>query len=436
MRINRLGKHILPLLLTVAVILSVYLSASLWLNPSHYKNNNTSSSGTNIKSQLNNKPISEVYAPTQLMHNDTLGNQHLLVNQSVNLIGEIKEEIQNYQNVKVDSSEDVSKEDYLKMLQKPDAYILNYSSTVTMPIVNEFFNKRFKHLPNYQINRIVLPLDDNEHIYLLRDDGYHVYKLSVKKHSLKDLNEFLTANKMKRINVDFKLFNKRPLIYFKKDQAMPQYAYLVNVQQQNYYVTRLLGEAQNFNIKHRKDGTVYNDQDSKQVTFYNNNDVKFIDERPKTIPSTLNQTLFSNYDELINSGVNLDNVRFFGYEANRQLAIYRGYVEGFPIFNNINSGLISMQVIDNSSIKYQFSLANLQIPVPSGVPDIKLPSTSEVLKTLHSLGYKNSKLNGIELGYSWHGDAKSDVLVNLIPTWFIKYGNNWYNYNDIIDAYK
>ncbi|MHA8110443.1 YycH family regulatory protein [Lactobacillaceae bacterium Melli_B4] len=435
MRINRLGKYVLPLLLTVAVIMSVYLSASLWLNPSHYKNNNTSSSGTNIKTQLNNKPISEVYAPTQLMHNDNQGNQHLLVNQSINLIGEIKEDVQDYRNVKLDSDEAVSKESYLHMLQRPDAYILNYSSTVTMPIVNEFFNKRFSKIPNYQVNRIVLPLDDNDHIYLLRDDGYRVYKLSVKKHDLSELSDFLNS-KMKRINVDFKLFNKRPLIYFKKDQAMPQYAYLVNVQQQNYYVTRLLGESQSFNIKHRKNATVYNDQDSKQVTFYNNNDVKFIDERPKTIPSTLNQTLFSNYNELINSGVNLDNVRFFGYESNRQLAVYRGYVEGFPIFNNLNSGLISMRVVENSSLRYEFSLANLQIPVPSGVPDTKLSSTSEVLKTLHTLGYKNNKINGIELGYSWQGSAKSDVLVNLIPTWFVKYGDNWYNYNNIVDAYK
>ncbi|UQS87260.1 hypothetical protein MOO44_03640 [Nicoliella spurrieriana] len=430
MRINRLVRYLLPLLLTASVIISIILSASLWLNPSHYKNNASSSSGTNIKSQLNSKPIYDVYAPTQLMHNDDDGNQHLLVNQSINLIGEIREDIQNFQDARIQSTSSNSENDYLKMLKRPNAYILNYSSAVSMSILNEFVNKRFSNFPNRKINRVVIPLNDSRHIYLLGDDDYKIYTVSVKQHSLSDLNEFLNT-KMKRISVSFGMFNQRPLIYFKKNQKMPQYAYLVNVQQQNYYVIRLLGESQNFNVKHKKNGTVYNDQDSKQVTFYNNNDVKYVDERPKSIPSNLNQLLFSNYNALINSGVSLDNVKYFGYNEQKQIATYRGYVEGFPIFNNINSGSITMQVVDNSSLKYQFSMASLQIPVPSWVPDVKLPSTHAVLSKLKALGYKQSKINGIELGYSWQGSAKTNVLVNLIPTWYIRYGNTWINYNDI-----
>ncbi|MBW1605012.1 YycH family regulatory protein [Lactobacillus sp. Sy-1] len=431
MRINRLGRYLLPTLLTSAVVISIVLSGSLWLNPSHYKNNASSSAGTNIKNQLNNKPIYDVYSPTQLMHNDKSGSQHLLVNQSINLIGEIKEDIQNFQNVKLQSTSEGSKNKYLKMIQRPDSYVLNYSSAVSMPILNEFMNKRFSKFPNHNVNRIVIPLDDSQHIYLLGDDDYKIYTVSVKRHNLESLNDFLDT-KMKRINVSTKLFNNRPLIYFKKDQAMPQYAYLVNVQQQNYYVIRLMGESQNFNIKHRSNGTVYNDQDSKQLTFYNNNDVKYVDERPKSIPSDLNQLLYNNYSALLNSGISLDNVKFFGYNQDDQTTIYRGYVEGFPIFNNINSGFIKMQVVDHSSLRYQFSLASLQIPVPSGVPDVKLPSTEDVLKSLKLMGYKTNKINGIELGYSWQGSSKTDVLVNLIPTWYIRYGNTWLNYNDIL----
>lgn len=128
----------------------------------------------------------------------------------------------------------------------------------------------------------------------------------------------------------------------------------------------------------------------------------------------------------------LANIRYFDYSNKNSMVVYRNYVEGFPIFDQTSYGAVQMKLVDNTSLKYNFSLNNLQIPVPTGRPNVKLENTDQVINKLKARGYQINKIHDIELGYQWTNTKSSDILITLEPTWFVNYNGKFMNYNQML----
>ena len=140
---------------------------------------------------------------------------------------------------------------------------------------------------------------------------------------------------------------------------------------------------------------------------------------------------YQNISQLLVSDT-LANIRFFDYDAKNSKVVYRNYVEGFPIFDQTPYGAIEMKLVDNTSLKYNFSLNTLQIPVPTGRKDTKLITTDELLNSLRNHGYSSNKITDIELAYQWSNTKSSDILITLQPTWFVKYNGKYMNYTQML----
>ncbi|TPR26478.1 hypothetical protein DY120_01940 [Apilactobacillus micheneri] len=424
---------ILPGLLGIAVVVSVVLSSSIWINPAHYRNSQQTSVSNN--SIIDNKPMSYVYSPTQLIQTDENGKQNMLTNHSSNLISEIGNQMKNYDSKSVNKLSSGNIDEYKKFLGYKNSIILNYPAKISIKIFSKFINDSLSKGPNDSINRIVIPFDDSNEIYLLRDDGFHIYKVKFKDTNVSGLKDAI-KNNVGTIPVKVKLVNKMPTIDFIKPFEMPQYGYLINKTSQNYYVTRLLPNLHNTNnIKRHRNSVVYNDQSSKQLTFYNNGEAEYFDSRPNFISSDFTQTLIDSYKNISKLSIsdNLSNLRYFSYSPKNSTIIYRNYVEGFPIFNQNQYGAVQIKLVDNTSLRYNFSLNNLQIPVPTGGSNIKMETTKEVVNGLAKSGYDVSKIGPIELGYQWSSSKDSNILVTLQPTWFVYYNGRWNNYNQMIN---
>ncbi|WP_157945057.1 YycH family regulatory protein [Apilactobacillus quenuiae] len=423
----------LPGLLSIAVVVSVVLSSSIWVNPAHYRDSQQTSLNNN--SSIDNKPMSYVYSPTQLIKTDENGKQNMLTNHSINLISEVGNQMKNYHNKSIKKLSSGNVSEYKKFLQYNNSIILNYPSKISIKIFSKFINDSLSKGPNRSINRIVVPFNDSNEIYLMSDNGFNIYKAKFKNTNVSGLKNAI-KNNVGTIPVKIEMVNKTPTIDFIKSFKMPQYGYLINKTSQNYYVTRLLPNLHNTNnIKRHRNSVVYNDQSSKQLTFYNNGEAEYFDSRPNFISSDFTQTLIDSYKNIskLNISDNLSNLRYFSYSPKNSTIIYRNYVEGFPIFNQNQYGAVQIKLVDNTSLRYNFSLNNLQIPVPTGGSDIKMKTTNEVVNDLSKSGYDTKKIGPIELGYQWSSSKNSNILVTLQPTWFIYYNGRWNNYDQMIN---
>ncbi|UQS84635.1 two-component system activity regulator YycH [Apilactobacillus apisilvae] len=428
----KIKKLILPGLLTIAVVISVVLSSSIWINPAHYETKQ-SNKVTNGQPAIDNKQISNVYSPTQVIQTDGDSNQYMLTNHSVNLISEIGNQIKHYKNTSYEQTSHNNKLNYMKMLQYKDSILLNYPDKISLKIFSEFLGTSLKSSDNYDINRIIIPLDDSNDIYLLRDSDYSIYKYHFKDTNVDSIKNAI-KNNVGQIPITIGLRKNSPFISFDQSFKMPQYGYLINKIQQSYYVNRLLSDSQNFSTRRHRNSIVYGNQSSKQLTFNNNGDASYFDSHSNSISTNFTQFLTDAYKNVakMNSADNLSNLRYFAYDNKSSSVTYRNYVEGFPIFNQNKYGAIQMKLVDNTSLRYNFSTNSLQIPVPTGRDEIKLPSTKDVFKNLKDRGFDTDKIGSIELGYQWNNSKSSNILVTLQPTWFVSYYGHWENYNQMI----
>ncbi|MDO4455951.1 MAG: two-component system activity regulator YycH, partial [Ligilactobacillus agilis] len=84
--------------------------------------------------------------------------------------------------------------------------------------------------------------------------------------------------------------------------------------------------------------------------------------------------------------------------------------------------------------RLDFSLYTLQIPVPSAGGALTLPNTRWVISQLLSRGYDQAKIGDIKVGYSWNQNQTSNQVVDLKPTYFVKYDNQWSDYQSLLNS--
>lgn len=431
----KFSRYLIPIALTIAVVVSLTLSVVLWTNPANYRSKQNSEQ--NPQTEQLSKPKSYVYTPIQAVHTNSDGTQEILVNRLVNAVTEIKKTMQDYHDAKIKTLSRDSQTKYLNIANRPDSIMLNYSSPVSIKVVNQIVNHRFKNFPNHTVNRIVLPTNNSTKLYLLNDKNFAVYQVSVQHHDLKSLNKVLDMN-IRTIPASLRLFNKQPMVYVDDSVQMQPYKYLVDRQSQDYFVSRLMNneESQNVTAKRRRNLLIYSDQNSLQLTFNSQTRmVEFSDYRTNKDQRAITSVLNNSYKDLVKLGLPLDNVRFFRYDTKTRTVMYRTFVEGFPIFRANGFGTISTRIMNSSAKRLNFSLDNPEVPIPSKRGYTTLPATEVVIRRLVAHGYKTKNIQQMRIGYGWQKDKESQLLINLIPDWYIYYNNQWRSYTSLMNQY-
>lgn len=428
----KITKTFLPLGLTVAVAVSVALSAMIWTNPAQYERSRQRSSNTPT-TELSSRPQKDVYLPTEVVYSDASGNQELLANRKVNLTTEIREALSQWQLGGIRRIQPASRADYLKYLTTKSSLLLSYSAPVNIKMFNTVFGSHLAR-QSAEFSRIMVPLNDDQHLYLLDDKDQEVYRITVRKRSLTAIQKTLKEN-LFRINVKMNWLNKSAIPYVTSNVTVQSYSYLVNQQSTDYFTTRLLnkGESTNVSAKKNKDNTIYSDGASRQLTVYNKRGTALYEDYSALQSSfTFSQMLSTSYSAVKSIGIPMENLRYYGYNHAKSTVTYRSFVEGFPIFNQSNYGAARIQMLSQGVRRYNFSLYSLQVPVPTDKKSVSLPGTQSVIDQLTAAGYSKSKITGLQLGYQWLTSSSSDKVVNLTPTWYVDYNGSWKTYTQML----
>ena len=139
-----------------------------------------------------------------------------------------------------------------------------------------------------------------------------------------------------------------------------------------------------------------------------------------------------SFDRLKLLDVALDDVRYSEFDFQSKNATYRSYINGFPIISADEYGSYQVQITDSGNQHLVFSLYTLQVPVPADLNAVQLPNTDDVMESLKKSGIDMQKINSVQIGYRESKNESSALVIDLTPTYFVKYNNVWIDYRDLV----
>lgn len=424
----KLRRYTLPILLGIAVLISVVLSVSLLTNPARFSGRVHEKKATTLNTDETARKMINVYSPTQLIQNSDKGKE-LLTSSSTNLVSEIFKTMQDYHYSHIERVSQGNQKQYNQMLNKSDSLMLNYNNPISSDMLAQILHySQFKDKGD--VKRLIVPLKSSYHyVYLLNDDKYTIYKVKVSTLKLKTIKQILNQ-KMNKNRIELRSVNGNPYIYFPNQVKMKDYGYMLQEQTQNSYLNRIIGNTTAASVKHQKDKTICSSQ-NQDLTFDNNDDVIYNNYRPNQKITSQIGALKSAYQNAVQLGISLENTKFDTYNPKKQNVNYRLYIEGFPIYSDQQLGVYNYRFMNGNMERFAFSLRDFEVPVPTDKQTITLPNSRNLLIDLENSGVNMKQINGIRLGYQVIPDNQNKLIVTLQPSWFIKINNQWINYRSL-----
>lgn len=431
---------LLPVALIIAVLISIIFTALIWVTPSHFQvfgSKSAPAAGSVDKNVAGKQSITDVYLPVSLTYyeNDT---RYQLSSTKIDVIDLVRRRVKNVRIKKITKETFRSQEEYLKFLNMNDSYSLNYSAPVTLGLFKNHMKSMTKSDANYAFSRILVPLNRRGVIYFMDDHSLNVYTARINVQAIGKMSSLITRRDIKMVRVEYRLFNGHITKYFLQPIEVPKSSYLINRENTGLFVTRLIGSNENSSVttREQKKQTIYTDDAGQRMVIKNHNGYVSYTNYAKEIAEARHRSLYDSlnlsFDRLKLLDVALDDVRYSEFDFQSKNATYRSYINGFPIISADEYGSYQVQITDSGNQHLVFSLYTLQVPVPADLNAVQLPNTDDVMESLKQSGIDMQKINNVQIGYRESKNESSALVIDLTPTYFVKYNNVWIDYRDLV----
>lgn len=418
--------------LILMIALSLYFSYVIWLSPAGKTSIDLDESNSQVIDSQNSRKESEVFLPLHVtwLHSDLIRETN-----SENLVSRLQTVIEGARFGKVSEIVNGDEEKFNKMKAIEEGIEFTYNAPLLLSEYKEAFqlNLDFTNLAN-RIESIYftrIQFDEkNEKVRFINYDNRSIYetKLSVDWASL---NKELAATDATWTEMKQSSSVIEPQYETKSKIKLKKYSYILS--QQPYTLFR--------NAFFQKPDEVKTNNESNELLFYDGNETmtihsesQIVDFRGEIVQENKEGNIFSqSFPYISKLGNSLGNMRYFDREKNQ--IDYRIFVEGFPVFGSDSKGKIGIEVSDDrgsAQVKIQTSLNTIQVPIPSD-EEVELPSTETIIQNLVNKGANKEKMESLIVGYTWQNIKETNRVVDLLPEWYVKYQDNWYSVNELLE---
>ncbi|MGR3741161.1 YycH family regulatory protein [Companilactobacillus sp. DQM5] len=427
----KISRTIIQGLVVIAIIISFVLSFLIWTNNSRYQmqsNTDIAKNKVNIQNVVTKR---EVYSPSQILWNDGKDIK-MVYNNKHNIVSAFQKDMGKWRftRVKTQSKNDVAK--YKEFINNKDSVQLLYPLQMSLSYYGQMLNKNsLKRNDKTMFNRVLFYLDkDDKNIYLGNDETHTIYRVSVNSGDSTNIRKLLAKTDVS-LRVGLEVKNKRVDVNYLDRVSLRPYSYLVSKQEDNGYISSLLG-SNDISTRRSGDTTTYSASAYQRlVSDKNKGTLAYYDYSKEHFPKSKTEVLNKGVDIINQINNPLSNAKLSHVDWKNRVLVYREYVEGFPTFEKSDFGAVKI-TFNKSEQVTQFSNSVIQVPVPSDQKPITLKSTAEIMNDLKTHGYDTNKISYIDLGYKWEKDDDNDDIVDLIPSYFIRIGNTWSSLEELI----
>ena len=420
--------NLLPLGVIIAVVISVVLSISVWINP--YQANRIPASNSTSSTNDSLTSMGSVYQANQVVVTKQDGSQQLLYNQKRNPALTIQQALTKAKMSGLNRVANGDSGKYLDYLRMTNTVTISFPDQISMTVFNQVFDQSLDADRLATVNYVVVPLNDRSRVYLLADQGKKVYRVKVDQLSLKTIKQSLKGGR--RVDVDHKIVNGTPILSYPHEYTLPTYSYDVSQHNVDNLAQTLLATANSNTIDTERNGNqiIYTNGNSHRMTYNRQTGSIQYDNYLGKDQKYGRQSLESHlYNRLKKLSIDLTGIYFDTVSQAGQTVTYRSFVQGFPIFSSRNYGTILIKSNNDGMERYQLSNYYLGLPQTSDGTTVTMPSSAVVSNALKESG-QLKKVKGMRIGYTWNNDDTETVT--LEPTYYVYYNGNWVPYQTLL----
>lgn len=411
----------LSALLYTLVAISLFLTVRILSTPSTVglSQNSTTSVSANL---TNTKKVEDVFAPIRMIiHTD----KRIYLTQEPEIMQSVNELLSESVFDGIEGVSTYTQEDYDALILSPTQLEIRFAEEVPLELLSRYFTNLQEEYYDEGVDRIIFNSKEEDPVYLLNDETKQVFTVARPANLLQSLAELYESQKEAYMEVES--YQSESSISYLPTEAITieKLVYLVEKPSNSYFIDLLFDDTTDLKDNGSDEFVSYSDNISElsidketgQLSYYRN----ILDA--EDLPDY--RLIRDSFHEI----KMLDNwtnpFYFYGFDKENDNVYYRRYVNGYPIFGEVDYGLTRIRMSGSSMTELQFLTQVIQTPLTDRGEDVTLLSGQDLLAALNAGGYSSQEIQMIALGYDWTFSEESNRLVNLTPKWFIKIDGVW-----------
>ena len=411
----------LSALLYTLVAISLFLTVRILSTPSTV--GLSQNSATSVSANLTNtKNVEDVFAPIRMIvHTD----KRMYLTQMPEIMRSVNELLSESVFNGIEGVSTYTKEEYDALILSPTQLEIRFAEEVPLELLSRYFTNLQEDYYGESIGRIIFNSKEEDPVYLLNDETKQVFTVARPANLLQSLAELYESQKEAYAEVES--YETELAISYLPIEAITiqKLVYLVEKPSNSYFIDLLFDDTTDLKDNGSDEFVSYSDNISElsidketgQLSYYRN----ILDA--EDLPDY--RLIRDSFHEI----KMLDNwtnpFYFYGFNKENDNVYYRRYVNGYPIFGEVDYGLTRIRMSGSSMTELQFLTQVIQTPLTDRGEDVTLLSGQDLLAALNAGGYSSQEIQMIALGYDWTFSEESNRLVNLTPKWFIKIDGVW-----------
>ena len=411
----------LSALLYTLVAISLFLTVRILSTPSTV--GLSQNSATSVSANLTNtKKVEDVFAPIRMIvHTD----KRMYLTQMPEIMRSVNELLSESVFDGIEGVSTYTKEEYDALILSPTQLEIRFAEEVPLELLSRYFTNLQEDYYGESIGRIIFNSKEEDPVYLLNDETKQVFTVARPANLLQSLAELYESQKEAYAEVES--YETELAISYLPIEAITiqKLIYLVEKPSNSYFIDLLFDDTTDLKDNGSDEFVSYSDNISElsidketgQLSYYRN----ILDA--EDLPDY--RLIRDSFHEI----KMLDNwtnpFYFYGFDKENDNVYYRRYVNGYPIFGEVDYGLTRIRMSGSSMTELQFLTQVIQTPLTDRGEDVTLLSGQDLLAALNAGGYSSQEIQMIALGYDWTFSEESNRLVNLTPKWFIKIDGVW-----------
>lgn len=416
--------------LTILVILSVYLTWSIWTYQPNYETmeNTKIVPGVAISEQ---KELKQIVKPDKIFYHQKDAHFGTVHSEEIN---RIMKEISKWN---FEHFEDVSGQvsDLSSFLSENGQAQIVFPDIVPMELYKNIIEVDDKDALSIEFDRILIDMNhvtkEIGYVYFISSENHHVFKSRVTASFITNFKEdyFQKAS----VNSYFSPYSLEPLTDEKKilvrtePVTMEAYNYLLDLIQTTQFRDALFRNPSSVQRNFTTYGEEFKDSSTLLSVNFDTNTILYVNPaQEKDISASSSDLLQRSIDYVNGHGGWTDNYSYVGIDDMEQTVLFRLYdPSGYPIFNN--NGMSEILQIWGESGIYQYLRNNFSLDRRVESTSVELMSGVDILEMLKNREDIDPEfIQEIVPGYEMT-KASGDPLIHLEPAWYYKYKDQWWN---------
>ena len=414
---NQLLDKVIKVSLVTMILLSLFLSWKIWTKPA---NRSLAEKDKNSGEELvHSKKMTDVYVPTKLFYHES--KDEYLYSNKESMILDIHHKVTGFN---FNNGKEMNQKEIEEIIYAGDAFNLLFPEEYPLSVYEEIYDLTLdipSEMKDMMFNRIIFSLKDDK-IYFVNHQLDKGISYDVEGDSKSIESILKDKKKANYLPVSLTPENIAGIYYLVDDVELKTYSYILAPQSFTTFTKAFFNQPNDLYSNESDNVNVSNGEGESLTIQSATGEVTYFGKLKKGKDRGNNSLYYDTFQYVENLGNTLGTLRYF--DSKEGDIIYRNYIEGYPVFGQDMKGRLEVGV-KNKSVFVRTNQETIQIPIPSE-ETVSLIPTEELMANLVAAGVDVSKVDDVQIAYEWQANAETKQVVDLVPTWYVKFEDAWY----------